>query len=58
MKVADTVDGWTGFRKYTPELYQYLTSVYPTVPWILSSATMNEESLQRIAPTLGKKRYI
>ena len=56
-KVTDTVDGWTGFREYTSVLYEYLTSLYPSTLWIISSATINEESLQRIAPTLGKSRY-
>ena len=52
----DPLSGWTKFRKYTPEVWEPLTSTYPEASWFLSSATLGEEGLQRIAVSVGVTR--
>ena len=50
--MADPKFGWAGFRPYDRSLWRYLALAYPNTPYLLSSATINTESLQRITESL------
>ena len=47
--------GWTEFRPYTAETWAYLRAKYKC-PFLLTSATMDEKSLCRIAENLDLPR--
>ena len=51
-KVADPERGWS-FRPYSPELWRWLRATYQGVPFMLSSATLSTDSLERIKVSLG-----
>ena len=54
-KVADPETGWD-FRPYSPVLWRWLRATYQGTPFMLSSATLNTESLERIKVSLGIER--
>ena len=47
-QVMDSENGWTTFRPYVPLTWNYLRANFRT-PFLLSSATMEEDSLERIS---------
>ena len=47
--MADPETGWD-FRPYSPVLWRWLRATYP---FLLSSATLNTDSLERIKESLG-----
>ena len=51
-QVADPKTGWD-FRPYSPVLWRWLRATYLGTPFMLSSATLNTESLDRIKVSLG-----
>ena len=51
-KVADPERGWS-FSPYSPELWRWLRATYQGVPFMLSSATLSTDSLERIKVSLG-----
>ena len=48
--------GWAEFRPYSPALWRWLRATYQGVPFMLSSATLSTESLDRIKLSLGIDR--
>ena len=51
MKVADPEAGW-GFRPYNAELWRWLRATFLDTPFLLSSATLDTDSLERITASL------
>lgn len=51
MKVADPEAGW-GFRPYNAELWRWLRATFQDTPFLLSSATLDTASLERITASL------
>jgi len=54
-QVMDSENGWTTFRPYVPLTWNYLRANFRS-PFLLSSATMEEDSLMRIAESLYMAR--
>ena len=50
-QICDPLTGWTKFRPIDPEIFQHLSAAHGC-PFLLSSATVNEESLCRISDTI------
>ena len=50
--MADPETGWD-FRPYSPVLWRWLRATYLGAPFLLSSATLNTDSLERIKESLG-----
>ena len=50
--MADPETGWD-FRPYSPVLWRKLRATYQEAPFMLSSATLNSESLEWIKVSLG-----
>ena len=44
--------GWD-FRPYSPVLWRWLRATYQGAPFMLSSATLSTESLERVKASLG-----
>ena len=44
--------GWD-FRPYSPVLWRWLRATYQGAPFMLSSATLSNESLERVKASLG-----
>ena len=56
-QVLHEKEGWQNFRQhYGEDTFSYLASAYPATPWILASATLDDESIQSIAESLGTSR--
>ena len=53
--MADSQFGWTDFRPYDENLWQWIGISFPGTPYLLSSATINSESLERIKTSLDIK---
>ena len=49
--MADPESGW-GFRPYSAELWRWLRATYQDTPFLLSSATLDTTSLERIKASL------
>ena len=54
-KVIDPKTGWTQFRPYSAETWSYLRARFKC-PFLMMSATMDEDSLCRIANNLDLSR--
>ena len=53
----DEEEGWGNFRVgYGNENRQYLAAVFPNTPWMIASATMDDEAIDSIASSLGTTR--
>ena len=52
---ADSLGGWD-FRPYSPVLWRWLRATFQHTPFMLSSATLSTESLERIKVSLGIDR--
>jgi hypothetical protein len=51
-------EGWQSFRvDYGVEMFRYMAATYPKVPWILASATLDDDSIESIVKSLGTKRW-
>ena len=50
-QVMDSENGWTSFRPYVPQTWNFLRANY-RAPFLLCSATMEEESMVRILSSL------
>ena len=50
--MADPETRWD-FRPYSPVLWRWLRATYLGAPFLLSSATLNTDSLERIKESLG-----
>ena len=55
LQVADPLGGWD-FRPYSPVLWRWLRATFQHTPFMLSSATLSTESLERIKVSLGIDR--
>ena len=53
--MADSQFGWTDFRPYDVNLWQWIAISFPDTPYLLSSATINTDSLERIKSSLDIK---
>ena len=54
--MADSQFGWTDFRSYDKNLWQWISLSFPHTPYLLSSATINTDSLERIKSSLDIKK--
>ena len=54
--MADSQFGWTGFRPYDKNLWQWIALAFPNTPYLLSSATLNTSSLDWIKASLDIKK--
>ena len=51
-------EGWQDFRaNYGGDMFRYLASTYPKAPWILASATLDDDCIHSIIQELGTKRW-
>ena len=58
-QVMHEVEGWQGFRAgYGSDMFRYLAATYPKAPWILSSATLDDDCINSIVESLGTKRLV
>ena len=53
--MADSQFDWTDFRPYDVNLWQWIAISFPDTPYLLSSATINTDSLERIKSSLDIK---
>ena len=52
--VMDLKEGWGDFRAgYGTENRKFLAASFPQAPWILASATLDDEAINNIAESLG-----
>lgn len=59
IQVMHSQEGWQSFRSnYGVDMFRYLASTYPKAPWILSSATLDDDSITEIVQSLGTKRFV
>ena len=57
IQVMHKAEGWQSFREgYGDEMFRYLASTYPDTPWILASATLDDEMIDSIVTSLGTNR--
>ena len=53
----DETEGWADFRSgYGSENRKFLAASFPGTPWILASATLDDEAIASIATSLGTSR--
>ena len=53
----DESEGWGDFRVgYGIENRKFLAASFPDTPWILASATLDDEAIVNIATSLGTSR--
>ena len=53
----DEAEGWGDFRSgYGSENRKFLAASFPGTPWILASATLDDEVISSIATSLGTSR--
>ena len=57
-QVMDEGEGWGEFRVgYGSENRKFLAASFPGTPWILASATLDDEAIVNIASSLGTSRW-
>ena len=57
LQVMDETEGWADFRSgYGSENRKFLAASFPGTPWILASATLDDEAIASIATSLGTSR--
>ena len=59
IQVMHEVEGWQGFRAgYGTDMFRYLAATYPKAPWILASATLDDDCINSIVESLGTRRLV